>query len=260
MKKSKSIFGTLIVCSLAVLGSCSKKEAVYPDLKNNIRGKVEVYTENGILTNSEGVSVSIVGTKFAATTDANGIYEIKDVPADNNYRFLAKKEGLNDYYFFSSIPQTGPTSANISFSLYSPSTIEASNLTGTLNASKTTLSVSLNQSKKIETYWSGAVIYFSKNSDVSSTNYEYSDYVLDNVYTCPPAGGACSYVYDSKAESTFSISNLKKYFPSGTTVYMVTYGTTQYFQNYGYTDTNTGKFINTVLNNKPSNIVSIVIP
>jgi len=101
MKKTNLIIIVLLAFSSTLLTNCTKtiiqeREQLYATIVGFVKINEELGNE---YSSFEGVTVKIDSTEFSTTTDANGRYEIKDIPT-GIYDISFKKEGIADYNIY----------------------------------------------------------------------------------------------------------------------------------------------------------------
>ena len=243
---------TSVVCILTfslLLISCKGADgpvgASGPKLKGDITGLVLLLNEDGSQpSNKSGVSITIEGTSYTATTDASGSYTIAGVET-GIYSITYSKTGYgltkNLKYQFSGGGQAfvGTTT------LCQPATFSVSNLS---NPSGSTIAITLSPAV---TAIKSVILFIGNNNSVSSNpqNYLTAIVFVSSTFT----NGVLS---TSLSQSTYRSAGLV----SGNTAYIIAYGINDGSRFSGYTDFSTGRFVYTSVGATPSNVLSITVP
>jgi len=237
----KKIF--LIAFSVLLLCSCKKTttEELLPVPKTTVKGVVALFDSTGArVPNATGVTVSIDSTTFTTTTDSDGNYTINNV-AQGEYTITCSKTGYSTYKATNQFVLVEYSTTNIPpVYLYAPSIVTITNLTVQNSDSSCTISYTINPpSNFISEY---VTFFISTSSTVSPSNYIMP----------------ISFVSSYGSTITTQVSSLYQYFPSGSTVYIVAYGS---YSGIHYTSPSTGKIVYAGgLCAKPSNIASVTLP
>ncbi|GIV30251.1 MAG: hypothetical protein KatS3mg028_1317 [Bacteroidia bacterium] len=251
----KKLICIISVTGMVLVSACKKKEGPQgpqgpagPSLSGNLVGYVEVYDSYGVAQKADSVVVSIVGKPFSVLTDtlgkflisglSTGVYEV-DV-SKTNYQ-SSKIASLNfvgggTQYITNKIAITQVPSFTIS-------SIGFSNTFGNITYTVT----AANSDSKARK----AIIFFSKNTNVSSSPPTYAGTMIVNI----PQGS-------SNAIGAVSGSTLSQLgFNSGDVVYAIAYPISNANMASVYFDTNTGKlFYNNINTSGGSSVVNFMVP
>jgi len=231
-----------LAVSLLLLGSCEKNS----DPTTEQSGSVLLCNDDGILSNHEGIKVSIEGTNLSTITDAFGNWALTGVIAASQ-TIVFEKQGYGTYKEVI-VPSLEHANYMNSFELpvlpeFSIKNLEAKLVSGGNIEVKGEFSIPPQYS-----FYRTEVVLFGKSSSISS---DPSTWLF-----CPSTLGS--------TESTFTISQsiselYEKGFSAGNTVYIISYGTSNR-GNKTYFDDKTQKYVYGCLSTAPSNIVSIQLP
>lgn len=216
-----------------------------PTLKGNITGFVVPVSADGEFVNDKsGVTASIEGTSFLATTKSDGSFTFTGVPP-GIYTISYEKSGYGvsksvAYQFIG-----GGTSLVGTAYICEPPVFTVSELsTGTSATSvKITLSEPFSTSKRIQ-------FFVSPKTGVSKDPKNYI-HTVGLITTFPT--GSYSFIIPS---TTFRDAGISP----GNDAYFIAYAANDGSKVSGYTDITTGRFIYTNLSNTPSNVFKIVAP
>jgi hypothetical protein len=250
--KRKVVLISIMFLFLVIANSCTKVGPEGPEgpsgpagsaLSGSLVGFVTLYDEFGVaVADKSGVTVTVDGylPALTATTNSAGKYQIDNLQA-GTYDLVFTKTGYATYKSLGFSFVGGVKPRLFYATLAQQSNTLLTNLVGSI-FSTTTMTLSCTVAPAIPAgYYRIIRFYFGKTNTVSSTNY---------ITTSATSSSTTSY----SANRSFDKMN----YPTGTTLYVIAYGESNY--TYGYPDLTTGLTIYTTINSTPSNIVSIVVP
>jgi len=253
----KSVLFTIFLAGLAAfIVSCKGNDGAQgpagPTLTGSLSGYVYLVDQNdNLLTNRSGVTVSIGGTNLSTTSDSTGKWTLNNV-STGVYQITFSKSGY-DSFILPTNQFVGGGSVNIA-DIYlvqrqtfgvTTSTIKDSSIS-VYNGTVLWMTDSL--SSPVYTTGKRVFIFVGTSPSVSSdpATYQYAVAVNPNA-----VAKAITRLFSSQELVSAG-------FPSGSTVYFVSYGTSEYYSSYR--DTATGHTFYTGLSYTPSNVVSAVVP
>lgn len=241
-------------------GAAGPVGPVGPNLVGSLVGFVNPYDEFGRSQAKSGVTVTVENTTplITATTDANGRFELLNVKS-GTYNIAYNKAGFGTYKvqgyphaggdqpaFLYSRELTGISLTTVSSITIGPVQSPNSN-NGNDYAVPLTATLSNPNLPSQNNNLSG-MVFVGNTSNVTSatgtqiTNINY--YVGQNSYP----------LYLSRSQLN------QRGFATGTTAYAIVYGAPNYYYDYGYIDTTTGRNVYTSLSAMPSRVVPFVVP
>ncbi len=158
----------LIINILSLLLGC-KKDEENQFLVGDIVGFVGLYDEEGIeVEDKSGVEVSISGLSITATTDENGRYELKDVPA-GTYILNYSKDDYGVYKIFA-YQFVGGNVPSLVYerSMYKQSSLNVKSLD--ISLEDETIYVTYETD---ETTYTACRFFLNDSSNVSNLNFDY---------------------------------------------------------------------------------------
>jgi len=216
------------------------------NLTGTIYGFVNSIDENGAPVGKAGVTVSLEGaTAQTATTDANGRFEFLNM-RNGTYNLTYTRAGYATFRRFavSHVGGDQPTFLGLTtVTQVSNTTITNLTQTGPFNASGVPLSFNVSNSNSANSTYRASFFASSTAGVTSATGTLLTTYILS-------AAGPTNI--------TFSRTTLLNAgFATGTTVYLVAYGSPVSLSNY--VDPATGRFVYPSLNPNPSNVISFML-
>lgn len=254
----KKLFLTLAVVLLLISG-CKKTEVVQLNLKGTVVGYVTLYDEfRNEKPDYSGATVTLDGSdpEISAITDADGRYELADIPS-GTYDVVISKEGYAENRI-QSIGIVGGGNEPIGISScylceISKTTIddlavEIDSIISEINFYKMFLTGNINHNATITDtmpiHFAPLIRFFvSVDNNPSTTNYVFTSDFLTKT--------------ESGAQFREQIRLHKSLFEPGTTIYIIAYGSSNY--DGDYYDYFENKYIYNDLG-QPSNIASITLP
>ncbi|MGD1842519.1 MAG: carboxypeptidase-like regulatory domain-containing protein [Thermonemataceae bacterium] len=244
--------------AILLLNACSD-DAVYPELRNNVIGRVTVLNEFGIrIPDQSGVTVTLEGTDFSGTTNENGVFEIVDV-LRGNYRARFQKEGYNDYFADIEVTEGGPASLSLdenNYDFVAPSTVTVTRF----EISRSDFTLQIEADLSVTSDLSGTfpdsnpriAIFVSTSSDVSATNYQ--DYILS--FDTDNDGDIDD--FDDFDSNIIRLVDLREEFGDEATIYLVAYAASSFAAvDNSYLDTTTGVNFYYALNGQASQVLTV---
>jgi hypothetical protein len=214
-----------IVCVFLFFTSCNKsdKNLYY---KGNIVGFIHLVDESGNEVNDKsGVTVTLDNTPYSSISDEIGRYELVGVKA-GTYNVYFSKEGYgtmkqSGYSFIGgNIPAyVGKTS------LYQMPTIVVKSIDVKLEDNMIKISGEITETSQYRFQ-----IFFNDSSNVSCYNYDYK--TSDMAYN----------FYGPETSFSYFVHLDRLPYSKGNKIYLVIYFM-NYYQEYGYYDYNTGRYI-----------------
>ncbi len=221
-----------------------------PSLTGNISGLVTLIDTNGIQpVNKSGVTITIEGTSYTATTDSTGKWQINNVSTGNytidiskntygmtkiqNYQFVGGGTTYTGNQFLSEVPN-----------------FTVSNLAYTTGSGRITVTGTLTYTSA-QANGRNIIIFVGNSSGVSST---------------PALNLGTVAAYDSSQGTTFSVNITDETFSNlglgqGSTAYLIAYASSAPPANCTrYVDQATGRFNYTSLSSAASNVLQVVTP
>ncbi len=243
---------SLIITSIAlvsIFNSCTKEDD--PENapgKGSITGKVRLADEFGIIAEKHGEVTATTNTGKGGLTIDNGSYLIYGLK-DGTFDLTISKYGYGNYKRYG-IPVTNfaNTELNGIDTIGKVSTTIITGLIVTFNQTDSTWSFDCNVSPVPDVdHPRGIRLFFSKNSSVNATDYEYSPV---NKWMATTASGAINGITNANL--------LMNGFNKGDTVYVVAYG--ESFYSNVYIDPNSQKKVYPNVNvERPSNVGLLVL-
>ena len=223
--------------------SCADKESEEPwGLTGTVEGRIYQYSEFGAIEPDQGnavVTFQSESSHKSASTDANGKFVATDIPM-GTYNLLIEKPGFASRTLKSYRLIGGENPVYTSTSLVRPSTSKVTDLSSTVaqNVLNFTGKVIHNNTQP----YVAIAVFLSTSPDVSPTKYAQLN----------------SFSFGVSSGSTFNGQFYLdgRRFPSGSRVYMVAYGATN-FSSYDFT---TEMFVPDGVGSVPSNVFSILVP
>lgn len=221
-------------------------------LSGTLHGKVELYDMRGNpLADHSGVKVTAEGTSYQAVTGADGIWQIKDLPA-GTYNLRFSKDGFNDHRIISygfvgggddylrELPSMVATPTGFEFTGF---TVDISNEFLQFSGS-----ISNPDLKDLP-----VVIYLGRTPEVSSTSNDHFYFFKAQVFHYP----ATDPIRDTHFDLSFESLRRQFSLPPGSTIYARAYiGTPRYT---AYYDPSRYIAVRTDLS-KGSDVISFTIP
>lgn len=233
---------------LLLFSACKKTEIIQPDLKGTIKGSINTLNEYGVQNyDNEDILIQLEGSEplMSTKTDSKGNYELSNIPM-GTYNIVVSKEGYCEIQSQGVQIVGGDNPLYFSYNIIEKSSITIENISLEIVNNEIHLKGIINHNFTFDE-WSmdGPKIGFYLKNDDNLSYYNYS-YVYFNTFQ----------VESGTQFETQLIVN-KSLFPSGSTIYVITYGC--YENYYGYFDVISGLSIYMGLG-EPSNIANIVVP
>ena len=235
---------SLFLIAIAVF-SCSEKESEEPwGQTGDVKGQVVLYTEFGAMETEQGgavVTFQSGSSDRSVTTDAEGSFVAEDIPM-GTYNLRMEKPGFASRTIpgYRLIGGENPTYANLAITR--PSTTTITDLTASFSQNTLILSGNVHHNSPYDFAQVGYVVFAGTSADVSPAKHDQSSL----------------YWYHEGSGGSFSQDfylNRNK-FPSGSTVYIVLYGSARL---YSY-DNSLDRPVYDGVGDTPSNVVSVVVP
>ncbi|MEI6749423.1 MAG: carboxypeptidase-like regulatory domain-containing protein [Bacteroidota bacterium] len=242
--KTKLIF--ILISSLVLFVSCKKTATDEPIEKTTEQsGNVILCNDDKDLDNHAGVKVSIEGSDLSTITDSSGNWTLKGVKASKQ-TIVFEKDGFGTYKQ-EITPSLDHSNYMSSFKLPEIPQFSIKNLTVSFSTGGTIKITGEATSHPQLIYYQRKVVFIGKTNLISGEPTTWVNYT--------------SGLFENTFSFSMSINNdfYQKGFPSGSTVYFVSYGTAGR-GNYYYNDVATNKTVIGCLSESPSNIVSIQLP
>ncbi len=228
----------LAVSMLLLIATLSCTDTVAPVLTGDITGFIFLIDDEGRqVKDKSGVKVSIEGRQNFTYTDSNGKYKLENVSA-GIFNIVFEKEGYGLHKIIAREYTGGGQAYLYSITLIELPAFEVSSLS--ITKSSDNLIISGNVTGE-NSYYRNVMIFFSKNSNVSSDPKNYLTQIT-------------AYVYEDSSQFSRLIYNYKNWFESedfeiGSIVHLAAYPSTY---NYGgYPDPETGRYFYTGIGSNP---------
>lgn len=247
MKKILAAF----VLLLGILSGCEESESAQFSLEGTIEGEVRTINELGIETSDQAnVQVQLRGEAdkvlLSTTTDEEGKYVLKHIPS-GTYNMVITKDGYGEFQNQGIMVVGGDEPLFINGSLFEKSKTIITDLSASTVSSNQLILKGL-----VFHYFSvadlafnrlGIMCFFHTDKNPSSDNYLQAGMLYFN-------GESGSYM-----ENSLYLN--KDYFPPGSDVYIVAYGSMKYY--WGYYDIKSNQNRYTSIG-QPSNIAHVTLP
>ncbi len=240
MSIAQKIF-TLIFMA-AVLNSCYTDNPAESTGYGSLTGVVKVYDDRGFPLEDFGdVQVKVSGTDIMTYTNPDGTWLIEKMPV-GTYDFEFSKEGFDKGRIFGYRFRGGQhIDIGIRISMMEPPKTKVTSLFAIANKSLNSAVIKAYMTDK-----SGYLIFFNDNENVDK---EYGNYKFVKFEDSRPG--------DVNGDVKIDLDELKPFFGSGETVYIVIYPVNPSFTTYE--DGNSGKVFYAGLG-KPSQVISFTMP
>lgn len=210
--------------------------------EGNITGNVNLFDETNNPLDESGMTITVQGTSISATTDANGTFDLPNVPF-GTYTLVYSKSGYGTFKRHNILHENTPTFMTGSNNL---SQVSSTSISGaSVNISGDTAIVSFSTTPAASTinerYYR---VFYSTDMNVSNTNFEHSS--DDRLAT-------------NSTPSTFKVlysDLISMGYQSGETVFCKIYGDAYYSNEY----TDNGVMVYPNVNATSSSVQTIVIP
>lgn len=225
-KKNFSLYLFLFLSIPLFITSCGSdddNDNEVPEMLYNIVGSVSLYTEDGMMQESnDGMKVSILDKDFNAITDGEGKFTLEEIP-EGIYTLVFDKDGYGTYMMFNvDHGKDETTFISNSPSLSEESTTSISLIVTSISDNTVTITSTLTEdANNANPKYVRA--FFSKSADLSTDNYE-----------------AYSQAYQEKInpfDMKFTTADLEKMgFESGEEVYVNVVGESVFSNDYDNPD------------------------
>ena len=222
------------------------------NLVGTLTGFVNPVDEIGGTVAKAGVQVTLdnVTPSVSVTSDADGRFSFLNL-RNGTYNLTFSRAGLVTFRRIGVLHVGGdqPTYLGVS-SISQPSTLTITGITATVPANSSVVTMGLNFNSPVPTSLFRYVIFASTSPNPTAATGTAVATGSFSVNTATNSFQASATV------SRFSFANAG--FVSGTTLYLVAYGSTSILSTYN--DPATGRLVYPALNATPSSVVSVVVP